>query len=184
VLRSNSGANDGASRHQIGANDMLTRCYFTVKRTTRCCFFLYFFFILLSYTHPSFLLQQISHNTMVSSPVSKPKFPLHTETPSREISKLLSETDNKDIHFTLTYFALASVGSTSRELLEYAGANHTKQIASVSFSMDAALLSTSILYFDYVPILYFSDSTGNTSAGRIRTGRKEKCLLVSPACLS
>ncbi|KAG0280109.1 hypothetical protein BGZ95_011260 [Linnemannia exigua] len=66
---------------------------------------------------------------MVSPPGPKPKFPLHTKEPSREISKLLAETDNADIHFTLTYFELASVGSTARDLLEVAGANHTKHTA-------------------------------------------------------
>ncbi|KAF8945892.1 hypothetical protein BGZ47_001780 [Haplosporangium gracile] len=58
--------------------------------------------------------------------VNESKHALHTKKSSGEISMLLAETDNAEIHFTLTYFELASVGSTARELLEYAGVNHTK----------------------------------------------------------
>lgn len=69
---------------------------------------------------------------MSSPAANKPKHALHTQESSTKISKLLVETNNADIHFTLTYFELASVGSTARELLEYAGVNHTKNTVTVS----------------------------------------------------
>ncbi|KAF9124025.1 hypothetical protein BGW39_008526 [Mortierella sp. 14UC] len=79
---------------------------------------------------------------MVSLPGPKPKFSLHTKEPSREIAKLLAETDNADIHFTLTYFELASVGSTARDLLEYAGANHTKHTVYELHLAEAIVIDT------------------------------------------
>ncbi|KAF9907211.1 hypothetical protein EC991_011201 [Linnemannia zychae] len=86
---------------------------------------------------------------MVSPPAPKPKFTLHTKEPSREISKLLAETDNADIHFILTYFDLASVGSTARDILEYTGANHTKRAVYEEDWMQGRVPTG----FSYLPVL-------------------------------
>ncbi|KAF9930910.1 Glutathione S-transferase S1 [Linnemannia zychae] len=67
---------------------------------------------------------------MMLAPVLKKKCSLHVKD-SHEFSTLLADTNNTDLHFTLTYFHLASVGSTARELLEYAGAHHTKNTVTV-----------------------------------------------------
>jgi hypothetical protein len=78
---------------------------------------------------------------------NKPKHPLHTKESSAEISKLLIDAKNADIHFTLTYFELASVGSTARELLEYAGVNHTKKTVTVSNPRAFTCRSTLLFWF-------------------------------------
>ncbi|KAF9907212.1 hypothetical protein EC991_011202 [Linnemannia zychae] len=63
---------------------------------------------------------------MAVQPTNRPKFSFQNKYSSQEISKFLAETDNKDLFFSLSYWDLAAVGSTARDLLEYAGAKHEK----------------------------------------------------------
>ncbi|KAF9917774.1 hypothetical protein FBU30_000517 [Linnemannia zychae] len=82
------------------------------------------------------------------STVPKPKLPLNIKD-SQEISMLLADTNNTDLHFTFTYFNLAAVGATARELLEYAGADHTKNTVTFEVWREGKVPST----FSYLPTL-------------------------------
>ncbi|KAF9360452.1 Glutathione S-transferase S1 [Mortierella sp. AD094] len=58
----------------------------------------------------------------------RPKISYKSEDPSftsYEVTRILEETDNKDVHFTFYYWDIASVGSTSREILRIGKTNHT-----------------------------------------------------------
>ncbi|KAG0213856.1 hypothetical protein BGX33_002614 [Mortierella sp. NVP41] len=63
---------------------------------------------------------------MAVQPTNRPKFSFQSKHSSKEISEFLAETDNKDLFFSISYWDLAAVGSTARDLLEYAGVNHEK----------------------------------------------------------
>jgi hypothetical protein len=70
---------------------------------------------------------------MAVQPAGRPKFSFQSKHSSAEISKFLAETDNKDLFFSLSYWEIAAVGSTARDLLEYAGVKHEKLAPTVSF---------------------------------------------------
>ncbi|OAQ29337.1 hypothetical protein K457DRAFT_137848 [Linnemannia elongata AG-77] len=61
---------------------------------------------------------------MAVQPANRLKFSFQSKHSSAEISQFLAETDNKDLFFSLSYWDIASVGSTARDLLEYAGVKH------------------------------------------------------------
>ncbi|KAF9379627.1 hypothetical protein BGX21_002587, partial [Mortierella sp. AD011] len=64
----------------------------------------------------------------------RPKISYKSEDPSftsQEATWILEETDNKDLHFTFTYWDIASVGSTGREILQINNANRTFEEPSV-----------------------------------------------------
>ncbi|KAG0060862.1 hypothetical protein BGZ89_011914 [Linnemannia elongata] len=63
---------------------------------------------------------------MAAQPANRPKFSFQSKHSSAEISRFLAETDNKDLFFSISYWEIAAVGSTARDLLEYAGVKHEK----------------------------------------------------------
>ncbi|KAK3839342.1 MAG: hypothetical protein JOS17DRAFT_728831 [Linnemannia elongata] len=63
---------------------------------------------------------------MAVQPANRPKFSFQSKHSSAEISNFLAKTDNKDLFFFLSYWEIAAVGSTARDLLEYAGVKHEK----------------------------------------------------------
>ncbi|KAF9930911.1 hypothetical protein FBU30_011109 [Linnemannia zychae] len=63
---------------------------------------------------------------MAVQPENRPKFSFQSKYSSKEISKVLAETDNSELFFSLSYWDIAAVGSTARDLLEYGGVKHEK----------------------------------------------------------
>ncbi|KAF9333170.1 hypothetical protein BGZ91_011372 [Linnemannia elongata] len=79
---------------------------------------------------------------MAVQPANRLKFSFQSKHSSAEISQFLAETDNKDLFFSLSYWDIASVGSTARDLLEYAGVKH-ENITPTEFNMaESAVIDT------------------------------------------
>ncbi|KAG0280108.1 hypothetical protein BGZ95_011259 [Linnemannia exigua] len=86
---------------------------------------------------------------MAVQPANRPKFSFQSKHSSQAISAILAETDNKDLFFSLSYWEIAAVGSTARDLLEYAGVKHEKLAPSYA-DWSAGKVPTA---FSVMPIL-------------------------------
>ncbi|KAF9083626.1 Glutathione S-transferase S1 [Mortierella sp. AM989] len=75
---------------------------------------------------------------------------------SFEASRLLEETDNKDLHFTFTYWELASVGSTAREILRLGKANYKFECPSDQDWTDNKVATC----FSYLPMMKITAPDG------------------------
>ncbi|KAF9194699.1 hypothetical protein BGZ51_007926 [Haplosporangium sp. Z 767] len=96
---------------------------------------------------------------MTHQPENRPKLTYKSEDStftSAEKSQMLAMTENKDLNFTLIYWDIASVGSTSREILEYGKANYKNESPS-NEEWDGGKVHTA---FSVLPILKFSGPNG------------------------
>jgi hypothetical protein len=102
---------------------------------------------------------------MSTQPENNPKFSFHSSAESSlkdsvERTMFLEETDLQDLTFKFTYWDLASVGSTSRDLLVFAKAHHKVRYefhTPTDSDWDNGKVFTG---FSYLPVMKISGPQG------------------------
>ncbi|KAG0261484.1 hypothetical protein BG011_001011 [Mortierella polycephala] len=96
---------------------------------------------------------------MTPQPKNRPKLTYKSEDSaftSSEKSQMLAMTENKDLNFTFIYWDIASVGSTSRDILEYGKANYKNESPTDEGWNDGKVQTA----FSVLPILKISGPNG------------------------